>query len=229
MTVLRLSELLGKPVMLDGRRLGRLADLEVEAGGEHPALVGLEVRRWRQAAERISWHEQNAVGPEGIDCASRSPAPVRPGVLSLRRYVLDAQVIDLTGKRVVRVGEVLLADSAPGPRLVGFETGAVPVLRRLGLGRLVRGTEPVVLDWDDLHLPGLAGRELQLDVARAGIHRLSPKELAGVVGRLPHPQAARVLEAAGPGHAAAARDALSRRPKRPRFGRVLRARHRAPS
>jgi sporulation protein YlmC with PRC-barrel domain len=227
--MLRLSELLGMQVLVEGRRVGALYDLEVDAEGGHPAVNALEARRWGRPSARIAWNRDTGVGPDAILC------PAAPGELEhgrgfgLRRHVLDAQVIDLAGKRIVRVGDVILAESDPGPRLIGVEIGAAPVLRRLGLSRFAGSHRPVSLDWGELHLPGPAGHQLQLDVAQAEIHRLSPEELAEIVRGLPHPRASRVLEAAGPRHAAAARRALAHRPHRPRFGRVLRARHRAPS
>ena len=56
----------------------------------------------------------------------------------MARHVLDAQLIDLEEKRLVRVGDVLIEEAGDGLRLAGVEIRARPVLRRLGLAGLAR-------------------------------------------------------------------------------------------
>ena len=223
--MLRLTQILGCPVAVGERRLGRVRDLEVAPGEDHPCVVAIQVRSLRASPRRIRWGEATRWEDGRVICDSDEPATVERA-LPLRAGVLDDQVIDLAGKRVVRVGDVLLAESSPGPRLVGVEIGLDPVLRRLGLGWLRRPAEPQVLDWRDLHL--LSRHELKLGTARSQVHRLTPEELAGLIAGLPRPKAERLLEVAPPEHATAARDALALAPRRPRFGRTLRARRRAP-
>ena len=107
-----------------------------------------------------------------------------PGAgLLLAGHVLDAQLIDLEEKRLVRVGDVLLSEEGDGLRLAGVEFGARPVLRRLGLKAIASRSGSETIDWNDLHFTSTRADTLQLSVPRAAIRHLPPEEIGARPGR----------------------------------------------
>jgi sporulation protein YlmC with PRC-barrel domain len=103
-----------------GRPLGRIADIEVEASERFPRVVALRIERGREVT-RVPWQ-----CVERVDARGAVVQEVRDGaqfpygrILRLGRDVLDAQVVDLAGKRLARVGDVVLARLRRGGRPVG--------------------------------------------------------------------------------------------------------------
>ncbi len=196
--VVRLTEQLGRAVVsADGERIGRVADLVVAFEGGHPVVRRIRVRSGRDARE-LDWRAVERVGPGRgplvlrPDASSGTPA-LAPGELLLGRDVLDCQIVDVAGKRVVRVGDVDLVDTGRGLRVVAVEVGLAALLSRLHLRALARRARREAVAWEDLHLT--RRRELAIETPAAGLKRLRPAELATLVSRLPVRHGADVLEA----------------------------------
>jgi magnesium transporter len=202
-----LSELVGRPVLHpDGSRAGRLVDVAVDVDGRRPRVSSLRLRARRHAVQSVPWSDVAALSSERVVLSagdSTSNTPVEGGLL-LARDVLDAQIVDLAGRRVIRVGDVLLAPEGNELEVVGVEVGVGPVLRRLGLGRLRRRADVDSIAWGDLHLVAKPGSRLQLAVPRERLHAMAPADLAGVLADLPPHEATDVLRAVDPDVAARA-------------------------
>jgi sporulation protein YlmC with PRC-barrel domain len=214
-----------------GRPLGRIADLEVEASERFPRVIALRVERGRETAV-VPWDRVERFDGRGVvvrDAEERPPAPGDGRILRLARDVLDAQVVDLAGKRLARVGDVVLARQDSELRAVAVDVGLAPVARRLGLRRLARRLRAETLGWDGIYLASGRGHRVQLEHRAADVHRLSHDELMALVAHLPPARGAEVLDVARPGlHPDPVATARRAQPRRRRF-RVMRARKRAPS
>ena len=107
----------------------------------------------------------------------------------LREALFDRQIVDLDGRRVIRVGDVVL--HAEGGRLdvVAVEVGAAAVLRRLGFVRLAARFEPQLLAIDRLHVPSAAAGPLLLDAQRERFEELETETVTELLSRLPVPVA----------------------------------------
>ena len=107
----RFSELMGMPVRThEGNRVGSLCDLTVELGTS-PDIRRLALRHGRGPHLYVAWSQVAAFGPDDVRLAagvSPSPDGLREHEALLGRDVLDTQVIDVAGKRLSRVSDVLL-------------------------------------------------------------------------------------------------------------------------
>jgi sporulation protein YlmC with PRC-barrel domain len=226
--VLLLSELIGRPVLdVTGHESGRIRDFAARLSEPYPPVTRLLVRRGR-GRRVIDWAQVSGLRDHAVELRSHLPEPgdgsLRGDEIWLAEHVLDTQVIDVAGRRLVRVGDVALERDAGSLRLAGVEIGKAAVLRRLGLRRLALRAGSELVDWRELHLTSRRGHELQLRTTAARVHRLTAEELDAVVARLPPHRASEVLEAVkqegaeGDGH-----------PRRRRYHGVLSARRRAPS
>jgi sporulation protein YlmC with PRC-barrel domain len=110
--MVHLSEVLGLPVFdAEGSRIGRVDDLRVDS---HRGSVEGLVLRIRGEVRSVPWRAIDSFSPEHrrvslIEHADPSPwNPGEPDVICLRRDVLDRQIIDTQGRKVVRVNDIAL-------------------------------------------------------------------------------------------------------------------------
>src|SRR4029077_13774689 len=140
--ILHLSSVVGSPLRdSDGERLGKTEDLIVRLGGVgYPPITGFLVRVAGRTsflgADRVS-----DIGPDGVVLRKATldlrRFDRRPEEVLLRRDLLDRQLINVEGARLVRANEIELAHVSGAWRVVGVDTGPRGGLRRLlpkGLG-----------------------------------------------------------------------------------------------
>lgn len=221
-TTLRLTDLLGRPVVADGLPSGRVVDLAVDHAERYPRVTAVAVRRGRRVIVE-PWSSVDLTGTVIVGAAGTEA----PADLFLARDLLDAQVVDIAGRRLARVGEIGLALRGTELRAIAVDVSLGAVLRRLGLARLGARMASEEIAWDGLHFATGRGHQVQLASPAAAVHGLEPTELLELIARLPPERGAEVLAAVPAERAARVRE-LPRRPHRPRFP-VMRVRKRAPS
>ncbi|KRE96297.1 hypothetical protein ASG76_04520 [Nocardioides sp. Soil774] len=187
-----------------GDRSGRVTDLTVRLRPDRPPVLRVLVRAGDVTAlvprDVVEQDRPLDLAAWGVDAHH---LPLARDELLLARDVLDTQVVDLRGRRLSRVSDVLLRrDAGGGLEVVGVDLGTAGLLRRLGLGFVGRGV--LALEWQHLHLTSPRGHLVQLDADAAPFRRLDPRGLAELLTRLSTPRALDVVRAVEPAHAAAA-------------------------
>lgn len=207
---LSLADLLGAAVAdADGRRIGRLRDLAVRLTTTAWPVVALRVGGLGTSFD-LPWSAVMAVGQDQVtvDDAARGD---QAGGTWLAGGIVDHQLIDLDGRRVVRVADVVLERADDTLAACGIEVGAAGVLRRLGLRAISRRLERELLPVTAVTVPHGAHDPLTLQTTRARLGALEEHELAGLLDGLPHPAAGQVLAALEPAHANRTARHLARR------------------
>ena len=199
-----LSQILGKPVWdAQGRRIGQCVDVLVtglETGfpslraiaignGKEPRLVTAEAISWLRPSIILNTSEPASYQPQGDE-------------LWLARNVLDRQIVDTDGRRLVRVNDVQLERTSPeGPYcLAGVDVGTLGLLRRLGVENpaatvlkvLKRESPQTIIPWSDV-APLQAQEPLRLRVSRDRISELHPADIAAIVSELDRPMGQALL------------------------------------
>jgi CBS domain-containing protein len=201
--VLHLSLIVGGALRdADGERLGRVDDLIVRLGDDdHPPITGVLVTvAGRQAyvpAEQVAGIDNGEVRLSKAKLDLRR-FERRPEEVLLRRDVLDRQLINVDGARLVRANEIELARLEGWWRVVGVDTGPRGVFRRLvprRLGPRLRTGE--FLDWASLepfvgHVP-----TVRLRVPHPKLARLHPAQIADLVEAASHREGEEIIEAVG--------------------------------
>ena len=213
-----LSALLDRPVLSqDGERVGALTEIGCASGELFPRVVSYYLRPgWLApltlAAPAPAFRElpgarlQLAVPTSDLQAAARR----QPNEILLRREILDKQIVDTDGARVVRVNDVhLLRARGNEVHVVHVDIGFRGILRRLGwdtvltrlaralAGRRVGQGEDKLLSWRYVvPLRGSALRQdLRLNVTQGQLAALHPAELAEIMEELDRFEAPAVLEA----------------------------------
>ena len=194
------SELCGRPVeLLTGTqrsRIGRVEDIAVAGSESYPPVVGLYVKgadgvvRYSPFSSVLSITDHAVtVGAPPLEGTN---APVAIDELLLQKELLDKQIVDVDGRKVVRVNDVKLAPAGEHLRVIAADVGLPGLLRRLGLryvgDRLLDrvpapGVGSALISWDavqPLHLEG-PGEALRLRAPQDKIDRIHPADLASII------------------------------------------------
>jgi hypothetical protein len=201
--ILHLSAVVGSPLRdADGERLGKVEDLIVRLGGSgYPPITGCLVsvagRTSFLGSERVS-----QIGPDGVVLRKAKldlrHFERRPEEVLLKRDLLDRQLINVEGARLVRANEIELALVAGSWRVVGVDTGPRGGLRRLlpkGLGAHIATGE--FLDWAGVepfvgHVP-----TVRLRVPHPKLAKLHPAQIADLVEAASPREGEEIIKAVG--------------------------------
>ncbi|HEU4327562.1 MAG TPA: CBS domain-containing protein [Roseiflexaceae bacterium] len=199
--MLFLANLIGRPVQgKTGEAIGKLDDLIVRMGdATYPPLSGLVVRDGRRRFFVPGSHlaALNGVARLNSSTVDLQPFQRRDGEVLLGQDVLDHQIIDITGRRIVRVNDVQIApiDADGSYRVIGVDISPQALLRRLGprfLAERIVGRH--VVDWDEVQYLASAA-PVQLKVSYQGLSELNPVDLARIVDALSYRESAEIVAA----------------------------------
>src|SRR6185503_2804418 len=150
--MLFLASLLDQPVQgKTGEIIGRLEDVIVRLGDElYPPITGLLVRDGRRYFFVPASHLQSFKGLTQLlsSTVDLQQFTRRNGAVLLRKDVLDHQIIDIPGRRIVRVNDVQIAGIDGVYRLFAVDVSPQALLRRLGpraLSSRIVGRQ--IIDW----------------------------------------------------------------------------------
>ena len=197
--MLYLSQVLGRPIRdLDGESVATVKDVIIRLGEEdHPQVIGL-VARYRRRDFFVPRWRITEISEGGVklnsDLLDLRPFERRDGEVLLARSVLDKQLIDVDGKRVVRVNDVQLIEAGDAWRVTGADVSLQGLWRRLAPAGFMGTRKPVeVIDWSDVGY--LATDEaVQLKSARGKLARLHPVEIARLAEALSYHHGSEVVE-----------------------------------
>jgi CBS domain-containing protein/sporulation protein YlmC with PRC-barrel domain len=196
-----LSEVLGTGVSgPSGERLGTLRDLIVEVTGDpFPRVKGLVVTLGRLPEPvYVPWDAVGRIDPSGV-CLATSRLDLRPferrdGEVMLGKDILDKQIVDVAGRRVVRVNDAQLAEYRNVLRLVAADVSTAGFLARVLPRWLVeRRMQRQLISWDQVEFFASEVPQVKLAIPHNKIARLHPADIARLVQDLAYPQASEVV------------------------------------
>jgi len=193
------TELVGLRVYdLRGRRIGRVADAAlvplIDASRLDRYLVG---GGW--AWLTVRYDQIRSISLDGIQLQDERLTPYHDDEYMLRigRDLLDQQIIDVDGRKVVRVNDVTFEIRREGGaevlRVLEVDVGLRSILRRLLQGvlpprwirRLQRPIAPNSISWEHCNIvePDPL-RRLRLNISYSMLEKLHPADLADIVEEL---------------------------------------------
>lgn len=196
-----LSEVIGARVTSpSGEPLGTLRDLVVQVGTEpFPKVKGLVVGVGGIPMPiYVAWDSVESIGRSGLKLLTSRldlrPFERRDGEVLLAKDILDRQIVDVAGRRVVRVNDAQLARYGHTLRLVAADVSSAGFLARvlprwLIEGRLTRK----LISWSQVEFFASEVPQVKLLIPHDKIARLHPADIAELVEELAYPQASEVL------------------------------------
>jgi CBS domain-containing protein len=199
--VLHLSQVVGGELRdASGERLGRVDDLIVRLGDdEYPPVTGAVAsvagRQVFVPAEQMREVGRGRITLSG-DRLDLQHFLRRPQEVLLRTDVLDRQLINVDGARLVRANDIELTRLEGWYRVVGVDVSLRGLARRVLPRRLARAIRPgEFLDWASVepftgHVP-----TVRLRVPHPKLARLHPAQLADLVEAASHREGEEIIAA----------------------------------
>lgn len=200
-----LSAMLGNRIeSAVGVFIGRLEDVVAVSGPKFPVVKGIMVGRGHGSRRRrfyvpwssvTEWRANRIVIGEGGE--ERHPSQ---GDMFLSRDLLDKQIVDMDGYKIVRVSDIRIARSGGELRVMGADVGFLAILRRLGLGALagwLRGAVGLLEDrtvpWNLVSPVDPMPYDVRLRVPYRRFVEIHPSDIADILEQLDEDQRAKVL------------------------------------
>jgi magnesium transporter len=211
-----LSRILGIKVLTsDGKTVGKLIEL-IATNEEPPRVVACAIKNQDGAVSLLDWiyFTIDKINNKYQIVCTR-PIQITPqNTIRLKKHILDKQIVDIDGKKVVRVNDIRLALISTGLYVVAVDVGVEGLLRRLGLAKLIRSVLQLLgknistklILWSNMEPIGTPLVNLKLSTSSSKLNTLHPSELADIIedldvntrtaifSALDHDRAADVLE-----------------------------------
>jgi len=195
MSTLALTELLGLPVFDPGGQCGRVRELGI-APAEDRARIAVLIVRTKEGDRVLPFSSVTALnaGLRTDSAVSSWPkADGSEGLFLLSRDLLDQQIIDVHGRKVVRVNDVDLTQETSNAHPV-LKVSAVDIGARGAIRRLLKGVVPAAvlrpllnkiperpIPWDFVDLIETdPARRVKLKIAHDRLARLHPADIADI-------------------------------------------------
>ena len=198
-----LSDLVGRNAVLpNGTTIGKVTDFVVgKPDDAFPRIDGFVIKtKTGQLYSPIA--QIGSIEPHGtvtLTIAPETEPAAEEHALYLIKDLFDKQIVDVDGRKVVRINDLEIANTGGTLRVVAADIGVSGLLRRLGVGRVA----PHVLErvprsliaWDNVApLTDVNPSQVQLSVSGSRLSRLHPSDLAEIITDLSAQDAARVVK-----------------------------------
>ncbi|MCK9204039.1 MAG: CBS domain-containing protein [Bacteroidales bacterium] len=197
-----LSQILGKNfVSDDGIVLGKITDFLIdqsplpgqESEPVRPRLVAVKVKKANQTIIldfssfeikkfkrklRIVCLEMHSVSDESYS-----------NCLWLAKNILDKQIVDINGRKLVRVNDVRLVMIPSGTYVIAVDVGLEGLLRRIGIEKPIQAILDTIhfsipgkfILWDDIEAVDFANASIKLSKSSSKLNTLHPSDLADII------------------------------------------------
>jgi CBS domain-containing protein len=194
--MLYLSQAIGRPVRdQHGEPIGTVADLIVAIGDRYPPVTGIVVKTNGREIF-LHWPSVTSLDASGATLGTSAiditKFQQRPNEIRLKLDLMDRQIVDIDGRKVVRVNDLRLDEVEGALHLVAVDVGPTGLLRRLGIEgpwrTVARGLHRDVperyIDWEDVDPVERTIASVKLRVPHKGLAELHPADLATIIDQL---------------------------------------------
>ncbi len=196
-----LSQLMGNPVYAaDGEKIGSVSDLGIATGEVFPRVTSLAFKGPGRTPFMISWrkyvdsYDENEIRLK-VNSTDIRFSYLQPDEVLIARDILNKQIVDTRGMRVVRVNDLKLSDTnSTQLRLLGAEVGARGILRSLhpalerGALKLARtfgkAIPERIIAWSYMDLVERDLSNVKLSVSHKTLDDMHPADIADIIERL---------------------------------------------
>lgn len=176
-------------------RIGRVRDLVVLMADPFPKVTGV-ILKGNRRVRSVDWSVvrswDNKELSLKVDEASMQPHARVDSELWLSRQILDKQIVDMDGRRVVRVNDLQLSQVDGTLLLVGVDIGSRGLARRVGVEGVGRRFAVALgLDWPQRLISWEAVDPIKSDessvklrIAHTKLAKMHPADIADIVNEL---------------------------------------------
>jgi CBS domain-containing protein/sporulation protein YlmC with PRC-barrel domain len=186
------SQIIGNKVYSEsGSAIGRLKDLIVDENFAKPKVVAVRLNTPNEVltVDFSSFKFEKTDGKYRIETAGLKEYKQDGEKTFYLKNILDKQIIDMDGRKLVRVNDLEIATLANGTFLIAADVGFEGLFRRLGfakiLKKLLKPTGIVLSShlilWDDVETVDYGHSEIKLSKDYSNLEKLHPSDLADII------------------------------------------------
>ncbi len=195
------SQLRKKPIRDQrGQQVGELRDLAIRWEGETPRVTGI---KYAKGVPRLIPIEQLArINDDHLSLRGEMTEEItvatQPDEIYMGKWIMDKQIIDLKGSKVVRVNDIKLVWLQKGLQRymvpTAVDIGLRGLARRLGVEFLVRRLENHFVWWEFIQHLEEKTANLRLRGEKQQLDQLHPADLAEIIEDLDYKKRADFIE-----------------------------------
>jgi magnesium transporter len=200
LTTFYLSRLIGKEAFdTDGEAIGVIKDLlisavpGVQSDSSSQLVIGVKLKTGK-VTKFYSFSSFRVVKAReilNVTCSGLieiKDEEVNNGLL-LVENILDKQIVDLNGRKLVRVNDVRLVTLSTGTFAIAVDIGIEGLLRRIGISEPFKKILSIFkinipakfILWDDVQAIDFSNLNIRLSKSYAKLHTLHPSDLADIL------------------------------------------------
>jgi CBS domain-containing protein len=184
-----------------GETLGRISDFLIDVRAwtletnepQRPRLMAVSVKQGKELKffEFQNFEIRKYKGKLQLICRELKELNTSSlqNCIWLKENILDKQIVDLEGRKLVRVNDVRMVMVPSGTYALAVDVGIEGLLRRLGVLRAISTfVESFGLDlpsrmilWDDIEAVDFSNSSIKLSKAQSKLHTLHPSDLADII------------------------------------------------
>jgi len=193
-----LSRVIGRKIFdTNGQFIGIVKDLLVNADNtnqtERPLVTGIKIKS-SDKTEFYSFEHfkvQKINGKIKVSCSQLIQLSQEniDNDLYLASVVLDKQIVDLNGRKLVRVNDIRLVSVANGTFAVAVDIGIEGLLRRIGIAKPLKiflsyfkvSIPAKFILWEDVEAIDFSNLNIKLSKIHSKLQTLHPSDLADII------------------------------------------------
>ena len=192
-TTFYLSRVLGKRVYSDKNTvIGRLRDIIVNVEAGNPQVVAYLLSQGGKQfmVDSLGMTISEVKGQFVFNCAKpRTITNLSENTLFLKKNVLDRQIVDINGVKLVRVNDLRLAVMSTGTFAVAVDVGVEGLLRRIGLAKPLKNILQVfhtalpnkMILWNEVETIDIGHAGIKLSKPYSKLETLHVSDLADII------------------------------------------------
>jgi magnesium transporter len=188
-----ISRIQGHRVLSDARRkIGVLQDLIVDLNSERPKVIAAKIKIGYQSIN-VDFSNIEILKEKGkyvIICKHIEEMDISPEhTLVIGKNILDKQIVDIDGRKLVRVNDIRLVMISTGTFIIAVDVGVEGLFRRLSiakpLNKLIkpfgRNLPSNLILWDDVATINFENGGIKLSKTQEKLSTLHPSDLADII------------------------------------------------
>lgn len=192
-TTFYLSRLIGSKVITDSKNvIGQIRDLIVDLDFIRPRVVAVKIKTEKgiKLVEFSNFDISKEQGQYIIKCSNLIDyVSQKDNLMSVAKNILDRQLVDIDGKKLVRVNDLRFAELSTGTYLIAVDVGLEGILRRLGFAKPLKKILDILgqsmpsrlMLWDDVEAVDLSHSGIKLSKEYSKLATLHPSDLADIM------------------------------------------------
>ncbi len=195
------SRIIGNKVLAkDNEPLGKLRDLVVDTSMKRPQVIAavIQTEQTNLVVDFSSFSISKENGQYRIVCRKVKEIEIETESehhLFLQKYVIDKQIVDMFGRKVVRVNDLRFVILSTGAYLLAVDVGMEGLLRRIGIAKPIQKVLKLfnlnipgkLILWDDVETFNYSSLDLQLSRPYTKLRTMHPSDIADIIEDLDRP------------------------------------------